>query len=357
MIPLLRRYILRQLAVTAVAVGAAVAGAAVCLDGLERASLLLSRGLDPGTAAAYLGLRQLTVVHLLLPLIVALAAALAVANLRHRGEWDAMRALGAAPTRLRMPFMAVGGMLALGLVAFEGYGLPRVLELAARYEASAVLGGAPRLGTGDQPRWWRLANGLLVAREVSVAGDRLQGVSWFTMDDSGAVAARLDADYLIHDGQSWRFSEGWEWDLDPHPVGEHVAARTATMEGLSPGGIRRRLLPLAQHDLATLRRDARPEARFTLHARLAHPLSAGLLVVLASLLATAAARGRAMAAAAALGAFVAVALIDLLIGAIAPSFGWFWVLPWITPAVSGAAVYLTWKYDASERNQPLVQSA
>ncbi len=357
MTPRLHRYVLRQLLATAVAVGAAVVGAAVCLDGLERASLLLSRGLDPATAAAYLGLRQLTVVHLLLPLIVALSAALAVATLRHRGEWDAMRALGAAPAHLRVPFAAVGGVLALGLLAFEGYGLPRVLEATARYEASAVLGGTARLGTGDQPRWWRLDDGLLVAREVSAAGDQLAGVSWFRMDDAGAVTARLDAAGLVHDGQAWSFSEGEAWDLDPHPAHEAVGAGTAPMEGLTPGGIRRRLLPLAQHDLAVLQRDPRPEARFTLHARLAHPLSAGLLVLLASLLATAAARGRAMAAASALGAFVGVALLDLLISAVAPSLGWSWLLPWITPAAAGAAVYLTWKYDASERNQPLVQSA
>ncbi len=355
--PLLRRYILRRMGISTVAVGAAVIGAAVCLDGLERASLLLARGLDVGTAAAYLGLRQATVAHLLLPLIACLAAALAVAGLRHRGEWDAMRSLGAAPGHLRLPFLAVGIALAALLLAYEGFGLPRALELAARYEASAVLGGAARLGTGDQPRWWRLDDGLLVAREVSIAGDRLSGVSWFTTDDLGEVTARRDSAELVHDGDGWRFSEGDLWSFGPGPDRLERDTEDAFIAGLTPGGIRRRLLPLAQHDLPTLERDPRPEARYTLHARLAHPLSAGLLVVLASLLATAAARGRAMAVAAALGAFVIVALMDLLASAVAPALGWAWCLPWVTPTVVAAAVYLTWKYDASERNQPLVQSA
>jgi len=357
MTPRLRRYILRRMAVATVTVGAAVVGAAICLDGLERASLLLARGLDLGTAAAYLGLRQATVAHLLLPLITCLAAALAVAGLRHRGEWDAMRALGAAPGHLRLPFVGIGIAIALALLAYEGFGLPRALEQTARYEASAVLGGTARLGTGDQPRWWRLDEGLLVAQEVSAAGDRLDGVSWFAMDDQGEVIARHDSDALVHDGDGWRFSEGELWRFEPGPVLSEVEAEDALITGLTPGGIRRRLLPLAQHDLATLQRDPRPEAHYTLHARMAHPLSAGLLVVLASLLATAAARGRAMAAAAALGAFVVMALLDLLVSAVAPALGWSWLLPWVTPAVLGAALYLTWKYDASERNQPLVQSA
>ena len=357
MTPRLRRYILRQMAVTTVAVGGAVVGAAICLDGLERASLLLARGLDMGTAAAYLGPRQATVAHLLLPLIAALAAALTVASLRHRGEWDAMRALGAAPGTLRLPFVGVGVVLAALLLVYEGFVLPRALELAARYEASAVLGGTARLGTGVQPRWWRLDHGLLVAREVSPAGDRLEGVSWFSLDDSGAVTNRRDADDLVHDGEAWRFGEGSQWEFSPQPLAANVTAEEIPMEGLTPGGIRRRLLPLAQHDLPTLRADSRPEAHYTLNARLAHPLSAGLLVVLASLLATAAARGRAMAAATALGAFVGMALLDLLASAAAPALGWNFVLPWGTPLLLVAALYLTWKYDASERNHPLVQSA
>lgn len=357
MTPLLRGYILRRMALSTIAVGAAVVGAALCLDGLERASLLLARGLDAGTAAAYLALRQATVAHLLAPLVVCLGAALAVAGLRHRGEWDAMRSLGAAPSHLRLPFVGAGIALTMLLLAYEGYGLPRSLELAARYEASAVLGGTARLGTGDQPRWWRLDDGILVAREVSIAGDRLHGVSWFATDDRGEVSARRDSAELVHNGDGWRFSEGDAWSFDPGPARADADAEDALIAGLTPGGIRRRLLPLAQHDLPTLQRDPRPQAHFTLHARLAHPLSAGLLVVLASILATATGRGRAMAVAAALGAVVGVALLDLLISAVAPALGWAWCLPWVTPTGVVAALYLTWKYDASERNQPLVQSA
>ena len=357
MTPRLRRYILRQMAVTTVVVAAAVLGTAVCLDGLERASLLVARGLDLGTAVIYLGLRQATFAHLLLPLIAGLAAALTVASLRHRGEWDAMRSLGAAPSTLRLPFVGVGVALAAALVAYEGFVLPRSLELASRYEASAILGGTLRLGTGEQPRWWRLDTGILVAREVSPAGDHLEEVSWFTMEEGSVVTQRRDAAELVHDGEAWRFGDGTAWSFDPHPALDEVAAESVPMDGLTPGGIRRRLLPLAQHDLAALQRDTRPEAHYTLHARLAHPLSAGLLVALASLLATAAPRGRALAAAAALGAFVGMALLDLITSAVAPALAWSSALPWGTPLVLAVVLYLTWRYDASERNHPLVQSA
>ena len=373
----LSRYLLAHLARMTLLVGAAVLAAALALDGLERASLLLARQAAPATAAIYLALRVGTAAHLLAPMVMALAAALAVGSLRHRGEWDAMRSLGASPGQLRLPFVAAGLALLGALVAYEGYGLPDVLERTSRYEASQVMGGPVRLGTGDGPRWWWLPDGVLVAGEVAPAADELRDVSWFAIGEDGAIEARTTVDTLVHREGAWVALSGERRSLDETGSTRPLAEEPLPLEGLSPAGIRRRLLPLAQHDLGSLwmwaaphwlrpgaaveegvgAPDSRDEARYVLSARLAHPAAAGWLVVLAAMLAAALPRGRALAVAAAIGAVALANLLDLLASALAPAMGWPAWLPWSTPVALGIVVYLTWKYDASDRNHPLVQSA
>ena len=354
---LLTRYLLEHLARFTLMVGVAMLAAVMALDGLERASMMAAQHLAPSTAAAYLALRMTTGLHLLAPLVMALAAGLAVGSLRHRGEWDAMRSLGAGPRELHAPFAAAGVTLALALVAFEGFGLPRALERTSSFEASEVMGGPVRLGTGAGPRWWWLTEGVLIAQEVAPAADRLRGVTWLPFGPDGSVQGRIAADEVLFAHDRWIARQGEHRSLGAS--GEVTALEDATLplSELSPAGIRRRLLPLAQLDLAWLGRDGRDEARYTLHARLAHPLAGGLLVVLAAMLAAALPRGRALAAAAALGAVALSFLLDLLVSALAPGLGWPPWLPWVTPAALSVASYLTWKYDASARNQPLVQSA
>lgn len=371
----LGRYLMAHLARMTLLVGAAVLGAALALDGLERASLLLSRQAEASTAAVYLALRVATAAHLLAPLVMAIAAALAVGSLRHKGEWDAFRSLGASPGQLRLPFAAAGLALLGAMVAYEGYVLPDVLERTSRFEATQVMGGPVRLGSGDGPRWWWLPGGVLVAGEVAPAADELRDVSWFARGEGGAVEARLTADSLVHRDGAWVALSGELRSLDDTGTTRLVAEESVPIEGLSPAGIRRRLLPLAQHDLGSLWLWAAPrwlraagdggdaaieprdEARYVLNARLAHPAAAGWLVILAAMLAASLPRGRALAVAAALGVVAAANLLDLLAGALAPTLGWPAWLPWVTPMALGIVAYLTWKYEASDRNHPLVQSA
>jgi len=373
----LTRYLLRQMTVATLLVGAAVLAAALALDGLERASLLLGQHTSPGTAITYLALRVATTAHLLAPLVMAIGAALAVGSLRHRGEWDAMRALGASPGQLRLPFVAPSVALLAALVAFEGYGLPRLLEATSRFEASEVMGGPVRLGTGDGPRWWWLPHGVLIASEVAPAADELRDVDWFPFDTDGAITERVSAGCLVHHDGGWVVQGGTLRSMDSPGRAQTMREQSLPIGELSPAGIRRRLLPLAQHDLGSLWRwtapawlhpvpatgddapagEPRAEARFVLHARIAHPVSAACVIVLATMLAAALPRGRSLAVGAALGVIATANLLDLLAAAVAPALGWPAWLPWTAPIALGIAVYLTWKYDASCRNHPLVQSA
>jgi lipopolysaccharide export LptBFGC system permease protein LptF len=353
-------YVLRHAIGWALVCGAMVVAVAVALDGLERASILVGRQIGATDAARYLGLRLGTVAHLLAPLAAGLAAALAVSTLRHRGEWDGMRALGAGHRSLRMPFALLGVVATAVLVLYEGYGLPAAIEGAARVEATAVLGGEVRLGEGAGPRWWVLPDGVLIAREVDPAGDRLRGVTWLRRGDDGVFERRVDADQLVAGADGWEAEGATIRELmsadpdDPVRVVERVPLE---LPGLTPGGIRRRLLPLAQHDLSALWADPRPPARFTLHARLAHPLTVGLSWLWVALLAAVLPRGRALAAGAGVGVALAATLLGMLGGALAPALGWPVWLPWSLPALLTATCYWTWKYDPSLLNQPLVQSA
>jgi lipopolysaccharide export LptBFGC system permease protein LptF len=353
-------YVGGQFARMALLTTAAVGASAVALDGLERAALLLGNGVTLATAAAYLGLRVATAAHLLAPVAAATAAALAVALLRHRGEWDAMRSIGAGPGQLLSPFAAAGLALAATLVAYEGFVLPRAIEQTSRHEAAEIMGGPVRLGTGDGPRWWWLEGGVLVAEEVSPAAERLDGAHWFAFGDRGEVTQRIDAGSLTFAEGDWQIEHGARRTMLAPDEVTVASGRTLALPDLTPAGIRRRLLPLAQHDLGSLASDPRPEARYTLHARLAHPAAVGLVVLLVAWLAAVVRPGRVLAVAMALGVVAVQAMLDLGASALAPALGWSPLLPWGGPALLAgvlAAAYLTSNRDASERNQPLVQSA
>ncbi len=339
--------------------GIVVAGAALALDGLERASTLASRQVAIGDAAAYLVLRLATILHLLVPVTGGLAAALAVSTLRHRGEWDGMRALGAGPAVLRTPFLLLGLAATMALVLYEGYALPAAIERATAVEAVAVLGGHVRMGSGDGPRWWNLRDGVLIAGEVDPSGERLRDVTWLHRGEGESFTRRVDAAELVVRPTGWEALTVTDRSLDASsPSRVDTADRRAlALEDLTPGGIRRRLLPRSQLALPALHAAADPESRFTLHARLAHPLAAGLLFLWAALLAAILPAGRALAAAAGTGLALAVTLAGMLGSALAPALGWPAWLPWVLPGVLAVAVYWTWKWEPSLRNQPLVQSA
>jgi len=336
----LSRYLLVTLLRNTLLAVAAMAGVAVAVDGLERAGLLIAHAVPARDVAAYLGLRMATVIHLLLPPAAALGTALTVAGLRHRGEWDAMRALGAGAAQLAPPFVLLAAGLAAGLLVYEGWALPRAIEGASRVESTRVLGGMPRLGSGAGMRWWRLDHGVLVATAVDPAGDELHGVTWLQSDGDGRVTRRIDAAALVHTERGWVATDGVAWDFAADGALQRAAleAEVLTVDGLHPGGIRRRLLPLAQHDLPMLWAATGPEARFCRHARLAHPLTAGLVLLLAVALAVRSRPGRARAAGVALTLAAAATVLDLLGGTLAPSLGWPTPLPWALPAALGAGL-------------------
>ena len=192
------------------------------------------------------------------------------------------------------------------------------------------------------------------------AGNELTGVSWMKLDDEGQVARRVDADRLVHDGVGWIAHQASVADFTgPSGLERRSTERESIpLLGLTPGGIRRRLLPLAQRDLSMLAADPRPEARFAVHSRLAHAVSSGLVVLLVMLLSAGILpRGRALGAAVSLGLIAVVLLATALGNLLAPGLGWPVWLSWMVPALLAGAVYLTRKYEAWVRNQPLVQSA
>ncbi len=338
---------------------AVLAGIAVVLDGLERASTLAAHQVATGDVARYLALRLATAGHLIAPLACGLAATLTVSTLRHRGEWDGMRALGAGARTLRAPFVLLAALTAVGLACFEGYALPRAIERVATLEASAVLGGPVRLGAGEGPRWWNLRDGVLIAGEVAPTGERLTRVTWLRGGTEEGFARRVDAREVVVDAAGWTALDATTHDLTPGGPGTVSSTDRMSLEldGLTPGGIRRRLLPRSQRDLTALLSDPDPAARFTLHARLAHPLAVGLLCLLAASLAAMLPGGRALAAAVGVALALGLTLIGLVGGALAPAMGWPAWLPWGLPALFAGAVYWTTKAEPSLRNQPLVQSA
>ena len=55
------------------------------------------------------------------PAALVLASGLAVTTLRRRGEWVALRAMGASSVTVLRPIMVVASLAALGLIAFQEF--------------------------------------------------------------------------------------------------------------------------------------------------------------------------------------------------------------------------------------------
>lgn len=144
------------------------------------------------------------------PAALVLAAGLAVTTVRRRGEWTALRAVGASWAVVVRPIMAVAIAASLGLVVFQEYVVSEsgpksdrlMLERFERWGDFGVV-YSPR-------RWFRVGTSLLNVRGESNP-ERLEDVRLFQMGERSELVRWIEARRLtfVRDGR-WQADEATE---------------------------------------------------------------------------------------------------------------------------------------------------
>lgn len=262
-----------------------------------------------------------------------LAAAASATLLRQRGEWTAMQALGFSHWALLAPVAGCALAAAVALVVFED----RVGVHAGRWVDEIL---AERFGRGGGPRpnarasWFRIGQTMLHERSGQLANGKLGAVTLLELDADFRISAYTEASAMQPVGEDlWRLEGVSRRQVSPD--GEHLAydapsAVELRLAGTNPDTFRLQTGLPEQMDFASLREQQTLRTklglpahrlRYTMHARLAWPLTGVAGALLAALLALRPSRRGGLAMALMEGALVSVLLFTLTIAGKAVALG------------------------------------
>lgn len=235
------------------------------------------------------------------PAALVLAVALSVTILRRRGEWTALRALGASPATVVKPVVIVAAAAALGIVAFQEYVVSASGPKIDRMMMERFDRWGDFLSVYSPKRWFRVGDSLLNVRgEANPA--RLEDVRLYTVGPGADLVRWIEAGQLtyVREGH-WRADEANELLFEG---AEAKAARKGSFEvalALEPEVTqlavgRPEWLPLTvlheQVGLMNALKLPTESTRFAIHHRWAAPVASLLAALIACLLGL---RGRARA--------------------------------------------------------------
>lgn len=339
----LTRYILRLFAQRVLMVLAGLSAVLLVFDVLANIDDVLAHTdaiLVP--VLAYAGLRLPEVVSLVVPLTVLLAAMAVFAQLVACQEMVAMRAAGVSIYR-------VAGALLLGAVAlaaahlwFANAVLPHTSSRLQLWAAQDYRGLPPRRAPRRAPTWFAVSDSLVKVGYSSLDGRRLYDVTVVRRDEAGRMVDYFRARRAFYDSKLWVFAEVRRPAMGGREASELDKLRVALP--VTPkrfAALAGRPTALRVEELWRLARDPDTGGRPTyvyeswLQRKLAHPLGALVMVLIAAPLGLQLARRNRMllASFAAIGAgflfFVAERLLLALgeTGLLPP-----WLAVW-TPAV------------------------
>lgn len=226
------------------------------------------------------------------PAALVLAAGLAVTVVRRRGEWTALRALGASPATVVRPIMLVAGLAAVGLIAFQEFVVSESGPKIDRLMVERFDRWGDFLSVYSPRRWFRAGDSLLNVRG-DANPERLEDVRLFQLGKSSELVRWIEAGKLtyVREGQ-WKVDDATELNF----VGpEASAGRKGSFElplSLRPEVTqlavgRPEWLPLRVLDrqvalMGALQLPTEP-TRFAIHHRWAAPVAAVLAALIACL--------------------------------------------------------------------------
>jgi lipopolysaccharide export system permease protein len=278
------RYLLAEFARASTVVFLGLAVTWLAADALLHVADLTREG--SGEARA-MWLRLLAVVPLGVPMACLVGVVLSVCGaVRHR-EITAIRCGGIPLRRALTPILLASALLVGGLMLFED----RVLVPAQR-RAERADDGEPRLTRSNGHWWYASGRSVFSAERLEPESRTLGGVTLFELDGEGRLLRRIDAAAAVHvAGETWEFRGVRVRELPRAArLEQHDATVLRASLSLQPEELRRalpepRLLTL--HKLARALREFEGNAAerapllATFHDRLARPLAALVLVLLA----------------------------------------------------------------------------
>lgn len=186
--------------------------------------LRIYTGKPPGDVALLYWFRSHVALVQFGPAAMVLVGGLTVTVLRRRGEWTALKALGASPWILLKPLIVVVGLSSVALVGFQEW---VVAESGPRIDRMMVE-NFQRWGdfiTVYSPRrWFRTGNWLLNVKG-DITPEQLNDVRLFEIRADGGLARWLEGERLTFEGAGrWRL-EG------AHEISLNGALVTGTPEG------------------------------------------------------------------------------------------------------------------------------
>lgn len=227
------------------------------------------------------------------PAALVLSAGLAITVVRRRGEWTALRALGASWLTLVRPIFVVCLASALGLLAFQEF---VVAESGPKIDRIMVekFGRWGDFTTVYSPRRWFRAGRSLLNVRGEANPERLEDVRIFELNERSELRGWIEARRLVFVREgTWRVEEGDELivsgpEVQPGRLGDFEVPLPIRPEVTQLAVGRPEWLPMrvlsAQVPLMTALELPTETTRFAVHQRWAQAVSAVLAALVAAML-------------------------------------------------------------------------
>lgn len=226
------------------------------------------------------------------PAALVLAAGLAVTVVRRRGEWTAMRALGASPMTVVRPIMVVACLAALGLITFQEFVVSQSGPKIDRLMVERFDRWGDFLSVYSPRRWFRVGDSLLNVRGDSNP-QRLEDVRVFQMGASSELVRWIEAGRLtwvreglwqVEDATELHFEgpEAWAGRKGSFELALPLRPEVTQLAVGRPEWLPLRVLQRQVPLMSALQLPTEP-TRFAIHHRWAAPLAAVLAALIACL--------------------------------------------------------------------------
>lgn len=299
--PTLTGYVSRQFLGQLVLVGFGFVALLQVFDLLKNAQGVMERhGGTIASLAYYVALRLPGTISFLLPLCVLVAALMTLTRLAQHNEIVAMKAAGLSHYRFLLSFVPAAFGIAAAHWLLSDQIAPAAHRALQQWDAPSVTEQGDVRGS-DREVWVRSGRSVVRIAGILDEGRELVGVTLFLRDDKGNVAERLVARQVRHDGAGWRMVDVARtvWPPDEAPRQSHLdqaawqtALQPSDLADISsdPNGLTMRAL-LGFADASGLGRHPKYFYRTWVNKRIATPIGALVMILLAASVAQTLARG------------------------------------------------------------------
>lgn len=159
--------------------------------------LRIYTGKPPGDVLLLYWYRSHVAIVQFAPAALVLAAGLAVTVIRRRGEWTALRALGASPLVVVRPIMVVAVLASVGLIAFQEFVVSDSGPKIDRLMVERFDRWGDFLSVYSPRRWFRVGDRLLNVRGEANP-ERLEDVRVFQLGPKSELVGWVEAPRLTY---------------------------------------------------------------------------------------------------------------------------------------------------------------